>query len=340
MKINSKLTESSISNEEFTQRLSTMEKKLQRTMAEKETLLHENQVCLNLYWSEVPNYLPIYFTLNSYLFQFQKLTHASAGQRSQNEMNELVQEKDETIEDLMKEGEKLSRQVGKHSEIIKKLRSKEKSNEKEIKALKTDLDKKKDECDRFKKSLSAKDEVETKQIEAIQNLTNANSKWEEEHNKVKKKMLPVESMSHDNSSWVLCFLFQVKSELEDGVEKVSGLKKSLEGAYKEIAELKRGLMEKEGEAQEMALSKEMAAKQALQEQLRELQDQSRREKDDLYRQIDELRETLSAEERSMARKEEQIRRERDDLMARLVQSENRHEELSGEQTITWYLRIF
>ena len=80
----------------------------------------------------------------------------------------------------------------------------------------------------------------------------------------------------------------------------------------------------------MALSKEMAAKQALQEQLRELQDQSRREKDDLYRQIDELRETLSAEERSMARKEEQIRRERDDLMARLEQSENRHEELSGE----------
>lgn len=42
-----------------------------------------------------------------------------------------------------------------------------------------------------------------------------------------------------------------------------------------MAELKRGLMEKEGEAQEMALSKEMAAKQALQEQLREAQEQVR-----------------------------------------------------------------
>ena len=96
----------------------------------------------------------------------------------------MIKEKDETIEDLMREGEKLSKQVGKHSEIIKKLRSKEKSNEKEIKALKTDLDKKKEESERLKKSLGAKDEVESKQIEAIQNLTNANSKWEEEHNKV------------------------------------------------------------------------------------------------------------------------------------------------------------
>ncbi len=46
-------------------------------------------------------------------------------------------------------------------------------------------------------------------------------------------------------------------------------------------------------------------------------------------QIEELRGALSAEERSTARREEQLRRERDDLMARLEQSENRHEELSG-----------
>ena len=63
--------------------------------------------------------------------------------------------------------------------------------------------------------------------------------------------------------------------MEDSVEKISSLKTSLESAYKEIAELKRGLVEKEGEAQELALSKEMAAKQALQEQLRELQEQVR-----------------------------------------------------------------
>ena len=103
---------------------------------------------------------------------------------SQEELSSLLEEKDEIIEDLRSEGEKLSKQVGKHSDIIKKLRTKEKANEKEIKKLKKELEETKSENERLTKSLNAKDEVETKQIEAITNLTSANSKWEEEHNKV------------------------------------------------------------------------------------------------------------------------------------------------------------
>ncbi|XP_059079993.1 LOW QUALITY PROTEIN: TATA element modulatory factor-like [Tigriopus californicus] len=276
MKVNAKLVESNASNDDLTQRLATLENKLQRVMAEKDSYLEENK----------------------------KLKKSSSSVMSENELNSLMSEKDEIIEDLRAEGQKLSVQVGKHGEIIKKLRVKEKANEKEIKQLKTNLEEKTTEADRLKKSLKAKDEVESKQIEAIQNLTSANSKWEDEHKKV-------------------------LSELEDANEKVNGLKTSLEGAYREMAELKRGLLEKEGEAQEMALSREMAAKQALQEQLRELQDQSRTEKDSLYRQIDELRSSLVDEERITARKDDQLRREREDLMQRLEQSENRHEELSA-----------
>ena len=82
-----------------------------------------------------------------------------------------IAEKDEIITDLRAEGESLSKQVGKHSEIIKKLRSKEKSNEKEIKNLKDKVEDKTKECERLNKSLEAKNEVESKQIEAIQNLT-------------------------------------------------------------------------------------------------------------------------------------------------------------------------
>ena len=48
-----------------------------------------------------------------------------------------IAEKDEIINDLRAEGEVLSEQVGKHSEVIKKLRSREKSSEKEIKSIKT-----------------------------------------------------------------------------------------------------------------------------------------------------------------------------------------------------------
>ena len=61
------------------------------------------------------------------------------------------------------------------------------------------------------------------------------------------------------------------------------LKLSLEGAYKEMADMKRELSEKENLAQEEALVKETQARQALQEQLREQQDQHRDETDRLLR---------------------------------------------------------
>ena len=96
-----------------------------------------------------------------------------------------------------------------------------------------------------------------------------------------------------------------------------------------MAEMRRGLAEKEDQAHELALAKETEARQILQDQLRDQQEQSRQESDKLLRQIDELRETLAANERSSARLEERIRREREDLMIKLQESEARHEELSG-----------
>ena len=81
-------------------------------------------------------------------------------------------------------GESLSKQLGKHSEVIKKLRSKEKSSDKELKNLRERIEDKTKECDRLSKSLEAKNEVESKQIEAIQNLTTANTQWEENNNQM------------------------------------------------------------------------------------------------------------------------------------------------------------
>ena len=91
----------------------------------------------------------------------------------------------------------MSKQLGKHSEVIKKLRSKEKSSDKELKNLRERIEDKTKECDRLSKSLEAKNEVESKQIEAIQNLTTANTQWEENNN-------------------------QMSSDLEDANEKVGG----------------------------------------------------------------------------------------------------------------------
>jgi hypothetical protein len=61
---------------------------------------------------------------------------------SQKDVAKLLAEKDEIIVDLREEGENLSRQAGKHSEIIKKLRTKEKSLEKELNSTKNSLEEK------------------------------------------------------------------------------------------------------------------------------------------------------------------------------------------------------
>lgn len=44
----------------------------------------------------------------------------------------MLQDKDQQIQELMQEGEKLSRNELKHNNVVKKLREKEKENEKNI----------------------------------------------------------------------------------------------------------------------------------------------------------------------------------------------------------------
>lgn len=55
---------------------------------------------------------------------------------SKNELESAVAEKNEVIKELREEGEKLSKQQLQHSNIIKKLRTKEKEHEATIKNLK------------------------------------------------------------------------------------------------------------------------------------------------------------------------------------------------------------
>uniref|UniRef100_A0A0K2V582 Putative LOC100868131 [Apis florea] n=1 Tax=Lepeophtheirus salmonis TaxID=72036 RepID=A0A0K2V582_LEPSM len=276
MKINNKLTESTLTAEEFTTRLSNMEKKLQKTLAERDSLKDEVKAMKQ---------------------EFVK-------RKREEEWKEMIEERDSTISDLRCEGESLSKEVGKYSELVKKLRSKDKNNDKEIKALKSELETKNTDFDRLKKSSKTKDENESNHILAIQNLSSLNSKLEKEKNKL-------------------------KLSVDEVTEKSDNLRSSLENSYKEIAELKRQMSEKEDAAHEVALSKEMAAKIALQEQLRDLQEKSILEKETLYTRMDELRSSLNSAERGASHREEQLCRQRDDLQCRLEESENRLAELSS-----------
>lgn len=93
--------------EEYTQRLSALEKKFQQAIREKDNLRK----------------------------QLEQVKQEAATRMSKGELESLMNEKDEIIKELREEGEKLSKQQLQHSNIIKKLRAKEKENETTIKHL-------------------------------------------------------------------------------------------------------------------------------------------------------------------------------------------------------------
>lgn len=118
--------------EEYTQRLSALEKKFQQSIRERESLRAE---------------------------LLGKVSRAD------------MQEKDFLCEELQREGEKLSKQILQQSTIIKKLRSKEKENEGTIKRQKQQLEENSDEIERLNRAATAKATVERSQIEAVHNLS-------------------------------------------------------------------------------------------------------------------------------------------------------------------------
>lgn len=94
--------------EEYTQRLSALEKKFQQAIRERDLLRK----------------------------QLDQSKQESAMRVSKGEFESLITEKDDVIKQLREEGEKLSKQQLQHSNIIKKLRAKEKEQETFIKNLK------------------------------------------------------------------------------------------------------------------------------------------------------------------------------------------------------------
>nr|CAD7393365.1 unnamed protein product [Timema cristinae] len=138
--------------EEYTQRLSSLERKFQQAIRDKESLRKQ-------------------------------LEHAkldAASRVSAGELQGLAAEKEEVIRELREEGEKLSKQQLQHSNIIKKLRAKEKEAESTIKNHQEQLSELTQEVERLKRSLSAKEDVERTQIDAVHQLTTRTKKQEKE----------------------------------------------------------------------------------------------------------------------------------------------------------------
>ncbi|XP_015439030.1 PREDICTED: TATA element modulatory factor isoform X2 [Dufourea novaeangliae] len=180
--------------DEYTQRLSALEKKFQQAIRERDSLRKN----------------------------LEQLKMEAATRLSSQEMFTLSAEKDEIIKELREEGEKLSKQQLQHSNIIKKLRIKEKDNDALIKSQKVLLEEQQLELERLKKSLHAKEEVERVQIEAVHTLT------------AKMKKQDKETLT-------------LQEKLDTALHKMDAYKKSLDAAKIDLIETKKLLEVTEAE---------------------------------------------------------------------------------------------
>ncbi|KAM6414061.1 TATA element modulatory factor [Rhynochetos jubatus] len=224
-----------------------------------------------------------------------------------NETAELLKEKEEQIKGLMDEGEKLSKQQLHNSNIIKKLRAKEKEREnintkqnKKIKELEEELQ-------HLKQVLDGKEDLEKQHRDSIKQLNSV-----------------VERQEKD--------LAKLQGEVEDLEERNRSVQAALDSAYKELADLHKANATKDSEAQEAALSREMKAKEELGLALEKAQDEARQQQEALAIQVADLRLALQRAEQQAARKEDYLRQEIGELQQRLQEAEGRNQELSQSVT--------
>ncbi|XP_074458554.1 TATA element modulatory factor isoform X1 [Larus michahellis] len=224
-----------------------------------------------------------------------------------NETAELLKEKEEQIKGLLEEGEKLSKQQLHNSNIIKKLRAKEKEREnintkqnKKIKELEEELQ-------HLKQVLDGKEDLEKQHRDSIKQLNSV-----------------VERQEKD--------LAKFQAEVEDLEERNRSVQAALDSAYKELADLHKANATKDSEAQEAALSREMKAKEELGLALEKAQDEARQQQEALAIQVADLRLALQRAEQQAARKEDYLRQEIGELQQRLQEAESRNQELSQSVT--------
>ncbi|XP_041743603.2 TATA element modulatory factor [Coregonus clupeaformis] len=225
-----------------------------------------------------------------------------------NETMEIIREKEEQIRELLEEGEKLSKQQLQHSNIIKKLRVKEKESETKISKQNKKLKEQEEELKHLQQVLDEKEEVEKQHRDNINKLN-----------------VVVEHQEKD--------MTKLQSDSEELLENNRSLQAALDNSYKELAVLHKAKASHASEAQEAALSRETQAKEELALALVKAQEEARMQQDALVNQVADLRLALQRAEQQQARKEDYLREEISDLQQRLQGAETRNQELSQSVTL-------
>ncbi|KAI9204244.1 TATA element modulatory factor 1 TATA binding-domain-containing protein [Polychytrium aggregatum] len=214
-----------------------------------------------------------------------------------------LQEKEETIRGLLREGETLSKKELKNNNIIKKLRAKESETEKELKELIKYKTSTSVEVAEMKEKLVRMAESEKRQIDHIRNITDLNDKQHAQNIKLESDMGVLRELQADTQS-------------------------ALDRSWKEISELRQQNAEAVAAAQTQALEAMAHENTELEKQLAELKISSDITDQSLRREIYELRLSLSAVEEESGLREDALRHEVASLHAKLQAAEAKSEDLT------------
>ncbi|BFZ03393.1 hypothetical protein BsWGS_06432 [Bradybaena similaris] len=225
------------------------------------------------------------------------------------DLQALLDEKKEPVEELMKEGEKLSKQQLQCT-IIKQLRAKVKENETTIAAQKERLDEQTKQLKRLFTALDSKEEMQDKQDETLYQLRKDIQRQEKE-------------------------LIIYKSDFEHAQEKVRNLQNALENAYKELADLHHSNASLYSKAQkaEMYVREELEATME-REQQRFIQEREGfvMQIEDLRIEIDDLRHEMARLKKEASRREGLLRDEMAHLQEHLQQDEVKSPDVTHSET--------
>ncbi|OQV22206.1 TATA element modulatory factor [Hypsibius exemplaris] len=218
-----------------------------------------------------------------------------------------VDEKEQTIKELMQEGEKLSKQQFQSSSHIQKQKAKQKELETENAKLKSDLEDRVAEVTTLKSTLTLAEELDQKN-----NAT------------MKQQNASVERLERD--------LVISRNLLDESKAKISSMQAALDSAYKELADLHRQKATQEGHVHEALLTTELAAKEELRQALEQQKQDLILGQEELTERVEALQTSLNRTEATLRRKEDAQREEIADYQQRLQDSMTRNEELSQNLT--------
>lgn len=306
--------------EEYTQRLSALEKKFQQSI--RDNAQQKKQI--------------------------EQMKSEMDTMVSRLDYEKMHSEKDSMIETLKNEGEKLSKQILQHSTVTKKLRTRLKEYEESTKKFEAQIIELTDENTKMKKLLVTKEEIEKSQTDGINKLTGDKRRFERENSQLKNQVEDLQSKLNliQNSHEVM------KKESNDKAQDtIKHLSEDKEKALNEsralaieLSELRSKLREVEGRSsqKEQKLRLEnLDLKQKLEETEFRIEDHKQEASlatIPLIRQLESLQSTLNSRTKSWENQEKLLLEKIEEAENKL-KSHNDHDRSSRDQVTQLNIKI-